>query len=270
MRPATACPAIPVNFATDAGVLAPTSATSDGNGEARASLTTTAKARVTASVVGGTSASLSATLDIPVRVGPTVTIAVPAASLVPGVPATFSVTVNAGGAAVRSASIEFGDGGRQAVSTAGSSTATHVYGSSGTYIVTAEAIDAAGETATATASVSVQTVVVSVSMTVTPALLTTAAPAEFSATATTTPAGTTIDRYEWNFGDGSVRTTSGNSTSHLYATGGGQRYVVSVRAVTTTGASGTAQREIRRAVAAAVCAQSLAEATAATRWPRCW
>ncbi len=85
---------IPVNFATDAGVLAPTSATSDGNGEARASLTTTAKARVTASVVGGTSASLSATLDIPVRVGPTVTISVPASSLVPGVPATFNVAVN--------------------------------------------------------------------------------------------------------------------------------------------------------------------------------
>jgi hypothetical protein len=235
---------IPVNFATDAGVLAPTSATSDGNGEARASLTTTAKARVTAAVVGGTSASLSATLDIPVRVGPTVTISVPAASLVPGVPATFNVAVTAGGAAVRWAAINFGDGGTQAVSTSGNSTATHVYNSSGTFIVTAEATDTAGETATATASVSVQPVVVAVSMTVTPALVTTVAPAEFSATATTTPAGTTIERYEWNFGDGSVRTTSGNSTSHLYATGGGQRYVVSVRAVTTTGASGTAQREI--------------------------
>ena len=235
---------IPVTFATDAGVLAPASVTSDGNGEARASLTTTARARVTASVVGGASGSLSATLDIPVRVGPTVSISVPASNLVPGVPATFNVSVTPGGAAVRSAAIEFGDGGVQAVSTSGNSTATHVYSSSGTYIVTAEATDTAGETATATASVSVQAVVVSVSMTVTPALVTTAAPAEFSATATTTPAGATIERYEWNFGDGSVRTTSGNSTNHLYTAGGGRRYVVSVRAVTTTGASGTAQREI--------------------------
>jgi hypothetical protein len=235
---------VPVTFTTDAGVLAATSATTDGNGEARSSLSTASKARVTASVAGGASSSLTATLDIPVRVGPTVTVLVPSANLVPGVPATFVVTVNAGGAAVRSAQIEFGDGDRQPLSTSGVSTVTHVYASSGTFIVTAEVTDAAGESATATASVSVQPVVVTVSMTVSPATVTTLAPAEFSATATTAPAGATIERYEWNFGDGSVRTTSGSSTSHLYTSGGGRRYIVSVRAVTTTGASGTAQREI--------------------------
>jgi hypothetical protein len=233
---------VPVSFATDAGVLTPNSAISDGNGEARAALSTTAKARVTASVVGGTSSSLTATLDIPVRVGPTVTISVPAANLVPGVPAIFGVSVNAGGAAVRSATIEFGDGGRQSVSTSGLSTVTHVYTKSGTYIVTAEAIDTAGESATATASVSVQAVVVTVNMTVSPSTVLRGALAEFAASATTTPAGTTIERYEWTFGDGTIATTSGNATSHAYATAG--RYVASVRAVTTTGASGTAQREI--------------------------
>ena len=233
---------VPVSFTTDAGVLTPSSAISDGNGEARAALSTTGKARVTASVVGGTASSLTASLDIPVRVGPTVTISVPAASLVPGVPAVFSVSVNAGGAAVRSATIEFGDGGRQSVSTSGLSTATHVYTRSGTFIVTAEAIDTAGESATATASVSVQAVVVSVNMTVSPTTVLRGALAEFTANATTTPAGTTIERYEWNFGDGTVATTSGNATSHAYAAVG--RYVASVRAVTTAGASGTAQREI--------------------------
>jgi hypothetical protein len=81
-------------------------------------------------------------------------------------------------------------------------------------------------------------------MTVTPSTITTTTPAEFSANATTTPAGATIERYEWNFGDGNVRTTSGSTTSHLYQLGGGRRFVVSVRAVTITGASGTAQREI--------------------------
>jgi hypothetical protein len=213
---------VPVTFTTDAGVLTATSATTDANGEARSALQTTAKARVTASVVGGTSSSLTATLDIPVRVGPTITISVPSASLVPGVPATFSIAVTAGGAAVRSATIDFGDGGRQAVSTSGLSTVTHVYNGSGTYIVTAEAV----------------------SMTVTPSTITTTTPAEFSATATTTPAGATIERYEWNFGDGNTRTTSGPTTSHLYQLGGGRRFVVSVRAVTISGASGTAQREI--------------------------
>ena len=235
---------VPVTFTTDAGVLATTSATTDGNGEARSSLSTTAKARVTASVVGGTTTSLTATLDIPVRVGPTVEISVPASNLVPGLPATFSVTVSAGGAAVRSAVIEFGDGGRQSLSTSGTSSVTHVYSSSGTYIVTAEATDTAGESAMATASVSVQPVVVTVSLIVLPTTVTTTTPAEFSASATTTPAGATIERYEWNFGDGSLRTTSGSNTSHLYTAGGGRRYVVSVRAVTTSGASGTAQREI--------------------------
>lgn len=86
-------------------------------------------------------------------------------------------------------------------------------------------------------------VVVTVTMTV-PASVTTTAPAEFSATATTTPAGATIDRYEWDFGDGQTRTTSGGSTSHLYTVGGGKKYIVSLRAVTASGAFGTAQREL--------------------------
>jgi PKD repeat protein len=233
---------VPVSFSTDAGLLAQSSATSDGNGEARTSLSTTAKAKVTATVVGGTSASLTATADIPVRVGPTVTISVPAASLVPGVPATFSVSVVAGGAAVRSASIDFGDGSTQAVSTSGVSTAMHAYGRSGTYVVTAFATDAAGETGSGTSTISVQTVVVTVSMTVSPSTVLVGAQAEFSATATSSPSGTTIERFEWDFGDGSMRTTSGNTTSHVYTAAG--RKVVSVRAVTTSGAAGTAVREI--------------------------
>ena len=232
---------VPVTFTTDAGVLTATSATTDANGEARSALQTTAKARVTASVVGGTSSSLTASLDIPVRVGPTITISVPSASLVPGVPATFSIAVTAGGAAIRSATIDFGDGGRQAVSTSGLSTVTHVYSSSGTYVVTGEVVDTAGETGQATASVSVQKMVVTVSLSVSSTTLTTSTPTVFTASATTTPAGGLIERYEWDFGDGSTRTTSGPSTSHQYAVGGGRRYIATVRAVTTSGASGTAQ-----------------------------
>jgi PKD repeat protein len=68
-----------------------------------------------------------------------------------------------------------------------------------------------------------------------------AALVDFVATATTTPTGVTIERYEWAFGDGSTLTTSGGSTNHKYSAG---TYTVTVRAVTTTGASGTAQRVI--------------------------
>jgi len=237
---------VPVFFAADAGVLAQTSVISDGNGEARSALTTTARSKVTASIVGGTgtAGALTASLEIPVRVGPTVTIATPTASLVPGVPATFAVSVTKGDAAVLAAAIYFGDGGSQAVATAGLSTAVHVYESSGPFTLSAVATDTAGEKTTAWASVSVQPVVVTVTMTVSPATITTSAPAEFSANATTTPTGATIERYEWNFGDGQGSTTSGSTTSHSYVIGVSRKYVVSVRAVTITGASGTAQREI--------------------------
>ena len=234
---------VPVSFVTDVGVLSQSSVTTDGNGEARTTLTTTASAKVTASIVGGTGSGggLSATLSIPVRLGPTISLSTPAGNLLPGVPATFSVVITAGGAAVRSASIEFGDGTSQALSPTGSSIATHVYGSSGTYVVTASATDSSGESTTATASVSVQPVIVTVSLSVTSLIITSVVPVEFSASATTAPAGATIERYEWDFGDGTTRTTSNAATSHLFAKGA---YLVSVRAVTLTGASGTAKREI--------------------------
>lgn len=236
---------VPVSFATDAGVLAQTSVSSDSSGEARTTLTTTAKASVVASVVGGTSGTVkSESLSIPVRTGPSISLTVPSSTLVPGVSAAFSVQITAGSAAVRTASIDFGDGMSQALSTAGSSTASHVYGRSGTFLVTASATDTAGETTTSTGSVNVQAIVVSVTLTV-PVLVTTIAPADFSAAVTTTPTGAVVDRYEWDFGDGTaMRTTSGNTTSHLYALGGGRRYFVTVRVYTTSGASGSAVKEI--------------------------
>jgi hypothetical protein len=233
---------VPVTFTTDGGVLAQTSVTTDGNGEARTSLSTTASAKVTASVIGGSSASaLTASLSIPVRVGPTVTISIPSGNLLPGVPAVFSVSVAAGGSLVRSASIDFGDGGVQPVSTSGLSSVSHTYGSSGTYVVTAIATDAAGESTTATASVSVQDVVVAVTLTVSPSTITTSTIVVFSAVATTNPTGGAFEAYEWDFGDGYTRTTSGPSTSHTYSIGGGRRYIATVRAVTKSGAAGTAQ-----------------------------
>ncbi|MBP1602880.1 MAG: polycystin cation channel protein [Acidobacteria bacterium] len=230
---------LPVTFATNAGVLTTTSATTDGNGEARSSLSTAAAAKVTASVAGGAASSVTASLDIPVRVGPTVTIAVPATSLAPGLPATFTVTVASGGAAVRSAIVEFGDGASQAVSNAGTSTATHAYSRSGTYTVTATATDTAGETTSAIASVSVQAFVVSVTLSIGTISPSTGAPIVFTASATSTPAGAQFENYDWHFGDESSedvysRSGPGNSTTHQYSTAGPYRARVRVR--TTTGA----------------------------------
>jgi hypothetical protein len=235
---------VPVSFSTDAGLLTQASVISDGNGEARSSLNTTAKSRVTASIVGGTgtAGALTATIDIPVRVGPIVTISTPAANLVPGVAATFAVSVTAGGAAVREAAIEFGDGGRQAVSPAGTSVVAHVYAHSGTFIVTAVATDTAGETTTAMASVSVQAVTVNVTLFWAPATVKKDLPVDFTATVTTIPTGVPATRYQW-FIDGTlIATTSGNALSHIFAVAG--THEVRVRVDTTSGASGEALRYV--------------------------
>ena len=236
---------VPVSFTTDNGILGQTSVMTDVNGEARTTLTTTAKAIVGASVVGGTSGTVkSDNLTIPVRVGPTVLIGT-MTSGVPGSATTISVTVTAGGAAVKTASINFGDGGSQAIGTAGSTTVSHVYSRGGTFIVTATAVDSAGETATATSSLSIQDVIVTISaFTVSPSTLTTAVVADFTVTAaSSSPTAAPIERYEWNFGDGQTVTTYGSGfTSHKY--GEAKAYTVSVRVVTTTGASATATKEI--------------------------
>jgi hypothetical protein len=232
---------VPVSFSTDNGGFSQSSATTDGAGEARTILSTTAKAVVSASVAGGSTGTVkSESLTIQVRVGPTVSIGA-ITSPVPGAPASITVTVTAGGSTVRTASISFGDGGQQAIGTTGSTTVSHVYGRSGTFFVTATAIDAAGETGTAASSVTVQDVTVSLTF------LTSQAGGAgtavlFQATATSSPSGTAIAQYEWNFGDSQTRTTTNGETTHVYATPGTK--VVSVRAVTTTGASATSTREI--------------------------
>jgi adhesin/invasin len=233
---------LPVTFTTTAGVLTANSATSDGNGEARSALSTTVPAKVTASVAGGAGASATASLDIPVRVGPTVAIAVPATSLVPSVPATFTVTVTAGGAVVRSATVDFGDGASQPVSNSGASSVTHTYSRSGSFAVTASATDAAGETAGATASVIVQNVTVNVTLSWSPATVKTNLPVDFTATATTNPSGVPISRYQWFINGVLIATTSGNQMSYIPPAAG--TYEVRVRVETTSGSSGEALRYV--------------------------
>jgi len=237
---------VPVSFATDSGTLAPSSVTTDGVGEAHTILSTNAKAVVSASVAGGATGTVkSDNLTIAVRVGPTVSITVPGTSLVPGAAGVFSVTVTAGGSAVRTATINFGDGGSQAVSTSGTSSASHAYSRGGTFLVTATATDAAGESTTATASVNVQDVFVTITgLTVAPASPKTNEVADFSvAAASSSPTSAPIERYEWNFGDGATLTTSTSFTSHIY-TKVIPSCTVSVRVVTTTGASATATKVI--------------------------
>ncbi len=234
-------PGVPVSFVTDNGSLTANAAVTDANGDAKSTLTTAVAASVTATVAGGT-ATLTTTVKITLRTAPDVSITVGTASPVEDVPVSFvfSVKAGSGGAAVRSATVDFGDGATQALATNGTTTASHTYRSAGAYTVTATAVDTAGEVTIATASVVVtQAAPLNVTLT---AQGTMAHQASIVFTASVTPAGVAIDRYEWNFGDGASPVTSGGATSHVYALAG--HYVVTVRVVTTDGRTGTARIEI--------------------------
>ena len=63
------------------------------------------------------------------------------------------------------------------------------------------------------------------------------------------PAGVTIVKYIWNFGDGSVVTTTTPTATHTYTSGGG--FVVTVVAENSFGRTGTASRAITIANSAA-------------------
>jgi PKD repeat protein len=234
-------PGVTVTFTSDAGSVSPTSAATNSNGEATSTLTTTQDATVTATVVGADSTTLTAEAAIVVRAAPTVSITVGTTSPVEdsAVSFTFTVTPSAN-AAVRSATVSFGDGSAQSLNTNGTTSVSHVYTSSGTYTVIATATDAAGETTTATASVVIAdaaplNVTLSASGLTKNAVTTLTA----SVTSTTTPS---IEGYTWSFGDGATRTTSGSPTTHIYTAAG--TYTVTVRVVTVDGRSGSAEIEI--------------------------
>ena len=243
-------PSVQVSFATDMGTLSANAVITDSNGEARTSLVTALAATVTATVAAGGDKTVTASVKVTLRTAPTVSISVGTATPLVGQPVSFTFTVGTAGstgAAVRSAVVDFGDGGSQTLSTNGITVASHTYTRSGSYTVTATATDAAGETAVATASVVVGGlapigVVLSSSGT-----MTTQSAITFTASVSL-PANQQVyvDRYEWFFGDGSSRTTVSastiQSTTKVYGATG--HYVITVRVVTTDGRTASAQIEI--------------------------
>lgn len=234
-------PGVPVSFVTDNGSLSSNSGITDSNGEARSTLSTPVAASITATVAGGAS-TLTSTVKIALRSAPEVSITVGTASPVEDVAVSFVFAVKAGtgGAAVRSAVVDFGDGNTQALATNGTTTAAHAYRSAGAYTVIATATDTAGETTVATATV-VVTPAVPIGVTLTSqGTMTNNTSIVF--TAGVTPTGLSIERYEWSFGDGGTASTSGGATSHVYSAKG--HYVVTVKVVTTDGRTGTARIEI--------------------------
>ena len=134
--------------------LAPVRLTTDGNGDARTTLTTTRESKVIATV-----AAKTGEITVTVVNAPTVAISCPAASTVvpAGVPVTCTITPTAvtGGSAISNVTVMWGDGtGEQPLgNVTGATTVSHTYQSPGSYTATASATDQNGQRGTGSATI---------------------------------------------------------------------------------------------------------------------
>ena len=222
---------VPVTFSTTAGSFTAQVANTDANGRASTVLATSREATVTATAGGTTSSGLT----ISVTVRPTVSIAV-ASGTTPtrGGITTLSITVNTatGGAPLQSVVVNYGDGSSDDLGAVnGTVSVQHVYGDDGTFTPSVTATDTFGASATASTVIVVQPVLVSISS------APQATPRLYNFTANVT-AGVTVASYTWTFGDGTSDTTTGATTSHLYATAGTKEVTVTIRTSTNVSAKG--------------------------------
>src|SRR5262249_19641833 len=120
---------LPVNFSTTAGTLQSSNVTTNANGEASTTLTTTGKAVVTARA-----GAKSADVTVDVAALPTITLSATPSPATAGQAVTFSVGVDAstGTNPVRGVRIAFGDGDFEDLGAlAGTTTVAHIYGRDG-------------------------------------------------------------------------------------------------------------------------------------------
>jgi PKD repeat protein len=239
-------PTIPITFSTSAGTLTFASLKTDAGGNAQTTLTTTAQARVTASVgatgsaSGNAGAGMSGSVSIGVgpRPQPTVTVT-PGPTPTALSPTVFTVTVTPAansGATIQNVTIEFGDGGRFNFGAAsGTLTAQHVYEFAGTYTVTVTVVDSAGGSAVATTLLVVAPAAPLSVAIVVGAPVVAGANTIYTFSAVVAPETSVIASYVWKFGDGGPdQTTTGNQVSHSFRNGGGP-YTVQVTITSTQG-----------------------------------
>jgi hypothetical protein len=231
-----------VTFSTTAGTLSQSSVSTDTNGQASTTLTTTRDADVTA-----TAGAKTATASVKVSPAPTVSVTVSPAAPAAGQAVVFTITVTpaVNGSPVQSVRIDYGDGDSQNLG-GGSTTASHVYSEAGTYTATVRVRDTAGqETAQVLVVVVNPPAAIPVSVSVVTEEPVAGEPVTFTATATA--AGSSIDRYEWNFDALPTstrvdRTTTGPTTGWVYGTAG--QYLVVVHAFGADGSEGFGQTSV--------------------------
>lgn len=235
-------PGAPVAFTTSAGNFSVATAITDGQGNARTTLTTNQAATVTAAVGGKTSNQISIT-----TLGqPTISITLPTTPITEGNPATITInTTVPTGTAVANVTVDWGD--RSPVQSLGAPTGaisvTHIYSRSDLYVITATVRDTSNQTSSVSTSINIVdrlhlTVTLSASDT-NPAQ---AQPVRFTATASQGGQSQAIVRATFDFGDGFGRTVDGPETTHVYELIG--RKLVQVTVSIADGTTGQAVIEI--------------------------
>ena len=227
---------VPVTFTTTAGQLTASSAVTDNEGVARTALTTTRESTVTANVAGKTA---EITVGLNPRTG--VTISGPTNPVSAGLPASFTVGVSST-ANIRDVTVDFGDGTRRSLGALSApTTVQHTYNAPGTYTVTATATEASGSTEQVATSVTILPAQPP-GVIITPSTTTPTVNQVVTLTATVSGATSTIQRYEWDFGDGTTAVTTGPQTTKSWSTVGTK--VVRVTVVQAVGPSGQGQATV--------------------------
>jgi PKD repeat protein len=228
---------VPVSFSANRGTFSVSSAVTDTQGEARATLSTNNDTTVT--VVAGTK---TATATITGQDGPSVTLACAVgttqncATVNQGQSVVFTAQRGGTTSTIVSSSLDFGDNSSPVSlgALASATTVPHVYTQAGTYTARLTATDINGETTTDTEIVRVlAAATASVSATVTSGTT-------VQATASTSVSAT---QYAWTFeGTTANQTTSSNTAVYTYATSGTK--TVSVTITLTDGRTVTASTQV--------------------------
>ncbi len=260
----------PVSFTTTAGTLSSSLVSTDADGAASTTLTTSQQATVTASVGAqapapatppagggggaapaagsGSSGQASGTVVVNVASAPTLVITPPSSPPSVGLPANFTFVVTAAaqnGSAVRELRVNWGDGKTSNLgAVTGTAVASHVFEDDETFTVTATVTDVAGN------SVSVSTSVTAI-LVGRPTVIVTPTPQSATVGSTISfqidiraAAGVSIQNVTINFGDGKTDSIGGFTgivtVTHPYNLGPGS-YTVTVTVTDSTGSrtSGT-------------------------------
>jgi PKD repeat protein len=228
---------IRVSFTASHGTLSSTTALTDGNGEARVTLTTNADTNVTATAGSKTSEAAKVTA----QPGPSVTLtcAVGAttncATVTVGQAVSFTAQRAQGSSVLTSSTLDFGDGASVNLGNLSStSTVSHTYTQAGSFTARLTATDVNGETTTSTQVIQV---VASASLT-----LTLQNPSGRLVDATANLAAATATQFSWTWESGATDITSTNTNTHTYTTAGTK--TVSVTATLSDGRTLTAVQSI--------------------------